>query len=342
MRFGGLSRNRRRAAPGEQPKAVGETHARQCLSTTVARLDYGATDDGPWIPSAPRPAIARCRPVFRPLRYLSGAVWSAASLASFCCAAETKPLWEFGLGPGAVSFSDYPGSSSYRAYVIPVPYLRYRGKVFRSDRDGVRGILLDAPYVSFNISLGATVPARSRDDSARAGMPNLSALIEIGPSLDLHLWHSNAHDMQLDLRLPARLAFTVTTLPRDVGWIAAPNLNLDVRNVGGSPGWDLGILAGPLFATQRYNQYFYAVPAAYAMAGRPVYDAPGGYAGSEFTLALSKRFPAFWVGGFMRYQDLRGAVFSDSPLIRSNFDLSAGVGIAWIIHQSDRSVEAGE
>jgi MipA family protein len=269
-------------------------------------------------------------------------VWSAVLLTSFSCAAETKPLWEFGVGPGAVLFSDYPGSSSYRAYVLPVPYLRYRGKFFRSDRDGVRGILLDAQSVSLNISLGASVPARSRDDSARTGMPDLNALVEIGPSLDLHLWHSDARDMRLDLRLPARLALTLTSLPRDVGWIAAPNVNLDIRNVGGSPGWDLGILAGPLFATQRYNRYFYAVPAAYAMTGRPAYDAPGGYAGTELTLALSRRFPTFWVGGFLRYQDLRGAVFSNSPLIRSNFDLSAGVGIAWIIHQSDRSVEASE
>ena len=291
---------------------------------------------------AARTAIEPHRRIFRPQGYLSGAVLCAALLTPLCCLAETKPLWELGIGPGAVLFSEYPGSSSYRGYVIPVPYLRYRGSFLRSDRDGVRGILLDARRVSLNVSLGATVPARSRDDSARAGMPNLNALIEIGPSLDLHLWRSDVHNMQLDLRLPARLALTVTNLPRDVGWIAAPHVNLDIRNVGGSSGWNLGMLAGPLYATRPYNRYFYAVAPAYATVQRPVYDARGGYAGTEFTVALSKRFPTLWVGGFLRYQTLSGAVFLNSPLIRSNFDLSAGVGIAWIVHQSDRGVDASE
>jgi outer membrane scaffolding protein for murein synthesis (MipA/OmpV family) len=251
-------------------------------------------------------------------------------------------LWEFGLGPGAVRFSDYPGSASYRTYVVPVPYIRYRGKFLRSDRDGVRGMVFDEPRVSLNVSLWATVPAGSGDDSARAGMPRLSALIQLGPSLDVHLWHSRASDMQLDLRLPARLALTVASPPRDEGWIAAPHVNLDIRNVGGAAGWNLGLLAGPLFATQRYNRYFYAVSPAYATAQRPAYDPPAGYAGSEFIVALSKRFKAYWVGGFLRYESLDGAVFIDSPLIRSHFDVSGGLGIAWVIGQSERQVEASE
>ena len=263
-------------------------------------------------------------------------------MTPLCCLAETKPLWELGIGPGAVEFSDYPGSSAYRTYLIPVPYVRYRGKFLRSDRDGVRGVVLDAPRVSLNVSLGASVPARSRDQSAREGMPNLNALLEIGPSFDLHLWRSDAHSMQLDLRLPVRMAFTLTLPPRDVGWIAAPHVNLDVRNVGGSPGWDLGILAGPLYASQRYNRYFYAVVPAYATTQRPAYDPPAGYAGTEITLALSRRFPIFWVGTFLRYQTLNGAVFMNSPLIRSNSDLAGGVGIAWIVGHSDRAVEASE
>ncbi len=263
-------------------------------------------------------------------------------LSPLCSLADTKPLWELGVGPGVVVFNDYPGSSAYRTYVLPVPYVRYRGKFLRSDRDGVRGVVLDAPRVSLNFSLGASVPARSRGDSAREGMPDLNALVEIGPSLDLHLWNSDADRVQVDLRLPVRAAFTLTLPPRDVGWVAAPHFNLDVRNVWGSPGWDLGVLAGPLFASQRYNRYFYAVAPAYATALRPAYDPPPGYAGTEITLALSRRFPIFWVGGFLRYQNLAGAVFANSPLIQSHSDVAGGVGIAWIVGHSDRTVEASE
>jgi len=287
-------------------------------------------------------ALARYAFKCGPVGYLWRSVCWAALLSPLCCVAETKPLWELGVGPGAVLFSNYPGSSVYRTYVIPVPYVRYRGKFLRSDRDGVRGVFLDVPRVSLNVSLGATVPARSRGDSARQGMPGLNALLEIGPSLDLHLWRSDTRSMQLDLRLPVRVALTATYPPRDAGWIAAPHVNLDVRNLGGSPGWGLGILGGPLYATQRYNRYFYAVSPAYATVQRPVYDPPAGYAGTEITIALSKRFATFWVGSFLRYQILNGAVFVNSPLIRSHSDVAAGVGIAWIVSHSDRAVEASE
>ena len=247
-----------------------------------------------------------------------------------------------GSGPGVARISDYPGSLYYRTYLLPFPYIRYRGKFLRSDRDGVRGIVLDRPRVSLNISLWATVPAYSEHDEARAGMPNLDALVQLGPSLDFHLWRSDGDRMQLDLRLPARVALTVASPPRDVGWIAAPHLNLDIRHIGAAPGWDLGILAGPLFAAQRYNQYFYSVPPAYATAQRPAYDAPGGYAGAEIITALSRRFRNFWVGGFLRYESLHGAAFKSSPLIQTQSDVSGGVGIAWVIWRSRRDVEASE
>ena len=256
--------------------------------------------------------------------------------------AESRPLWELGLGPGVARLSDYPGSASYRTYVLPFPYIRYRGKFLRSDRDGMRGMVFDKPRVSMNVSLWASVPAQSGADSPRAGMPRLSALFQIGPSLDLHLWQSRSANVQLDLRLPARLALTLATPPRDAGWVAAPHVNLDIRDVGGAAGWNLGMLTGPLFATQRYNRYFYAVSAPYATAQRPLYDAPGGYAGSEIIVALSKRFESFWVGGFLRYENLSGAVFIDSPLVRSHFDMSGGLGVAWVICRSAREVEASE
>jgi MipA family protein len=274
--------------------------------------------------------------------YACVAACVAVLLGPQCTVAETKPLWEFGLGPGVIHFSDYPGSRSDRNYLVPFPYIRYRGKFLRSDRDGMRGILLDQPRVSFNVSLWATVPAQSGNDTARAGMPRLDALVQIGPSLDFHLWRSDADKVQLDLRLPARVAVTVASPPRDVGWVAAPHINLDIRHLGAAPGWDLGILTGPLFATQRYNQYFYSVAPAYATAQRPAYDAPAGYAGTELILALSKRFHSLWVGSFLRYETLHGAAFIDSPLVQRHSDMSAGVGMAWVFWRSQRGVEAGE
>jgi len=105
-------------------------------------------------------------------------------------------------------------------------------------------------------------------------------------------------------------------------------------------GWNLGLLTGPLFADRRYEDYFYSVAPRFATADRPAYQARGGYAGTELLAALSKRYPSRWFGAYARYDTLSGASFAASPLVKRSGSWSAGVGIAWIIRQSSRLVEA--
>jgi outer membrane protein len=286
-----------------------------------------------------------------------GALVRVAGSLLFCClvgagcavrAAEIpaaavpvkKPLWEFGLGIGALAFADYRGADTGSIYPLPVPYLAYRGKFLRANRDGVRELLFNREYAELNISLNATTPVRSDNTPARRGMPNLQATFEIGPSLNLHMWHAADGQARLDLRLPLRAAFTIDMPPRAEGFFFAPCLNLDLFGVGGHSGWNLGMLTGPLFADQRYHRYFYDVAPRYATADRPAYSAHGGYSGSQAVVSLSKRFPAFWVGLFARYDVLNGAVFSGSPLVRSNHYWAGGVGIAWMIGRSSTMVES--
>jgi MipA family protein len=252
---------------------------------------------------------------------------------------QQKPLWEFGLGVGALAFADYRGADTGHVYPLPVPYVVYRGQFLRADRDGVRGLLLDQKIAEINISVGATTPVRSGDTLARRGMPDLKPTVEVGPSFDLHLWKSMDRQVHLDLRLPARAAVTVESAPRFIGWFFAPQLAVDVFDVGHHAGWDLGLLAGPLYADQRYHQYFYGVAPEYATAARPAYQARGGYAGTQGLMSLSKRFPHFWVGAFARYDVLSGASFALSPLVRSNGYWATGIGIAWMIGQSTRMVD---
>jgi len=48
-----------------------------------------------------------------------------------------EPLWEYGLGIGAIAFQDYPGSDTSHVYPIPVAYLLYNGTFLRADRTSV-------------------------------------------------------------------------------------------------------------------------------------------------------------------------------------------------------------
>ena len=80
----------------------------------------------------------------------------------------------------------------------------------------------------------------------------------------------------------------------------------------------------------------------YATAGRPAYDAPGGYAGAQTLVALTRRYPSYWIGAYVRHDTLGGASFAASPLVKRDSYWSAGFGVAWIIRQSARLVASEE
>ncbi len=270
------------------------------------------------------------------------------ALAMLLCAlalqarAELRPLWELGLGVGAVSFPDYRGSDQRQTYLLPSPYFVYRGEFLRSDRKGLRGVFFDSERLELNLSLSGSVPVDSDGNEARRGMPDLRPTIELGPSLDIALWKSADRRHALDLRLPVRWALRVGGRPRDVGLVFSPRLNLDVIDPAGFKDWRLGVLAGPIFTDRRNNAYYYDVAEEFATAERPAYASSGGYAGSQVLLALSKRYPRYWVGFFARYDTLRGAAFDDSPLLRSKSMFAAGLAISWIIGESATLVESEE
>ncbi len=197
------------------------------------------------------------------------------------------------MGIGATTLPHYRGSDQSRTWVLPVPYLVYRGESLKVDDDRrLRGLFGDRLELEF--SLNGSPPAKNND--ARRGMPDLDATLEIGPSLNIALLRSKNAAEKLELRLPVRAV--------------------------------------------RYNQYFYAVDPIFAMADRPAFDPSGGYGGTTLLAALSKRFPNYWVGAFAKWDSVGGAVFADSPLVKSRSNFSGGLGIAWILGASSARVEA--
>lgn len=271
---------------------------------------------------------------------------SLTALLFACCAghafAAEKPLWELGAGISALSLPDYRGSDQTSLYAIPFPYLVYRGEFLKADRHGIRGTFFGRDRIELNLSLGASLPVNSDDNRARQGMPDLQPTVEFGPSLDLNLWRTPDRRTRLNLRLPVRTAVTVKGGMDDIGWVFSPRINLDIADIAGLAGWNMGLLAGPMYGSERNHDYFYAVAPQYATVGRPAFDAKGGYAGSQFMMTASKRYPKYWLGAFVRWDSLEGAVFADSPLVKSEDYFAAGAGIAWILGESSTRVEAVE
>ena len=262
---------------------------------------------------------------------------ACAALAACAAHAADRPLWELGLGVGGLRLPHYRGSDQSRTLVLPVPYVVYRGEIFKADRDGARAVLLQTDRFDFDLSVAASPPAYSRDNDARTGMADLKPTVEIGPNLNYTL--ARGAGWKVDLRAPLRAAITVESHPRSIGWVAAPNVNLDLALSGD---WKLGLLAGPQYASRRFNGYYYDVPASQATAARPAYEARGGNAGGRVLLALSRRHAGGFAGLFVRYDTLRGAVFEDSPLVRRQSNLSFGFAFSWVLATSGRWVSVDE
>ena len=265
-----------------------------------------------------------------------------ALLAANVAVAEDKPLWELGAGVAAFSFPAYRGSDKQRHFLMPVPYFVYHGEFLKADRHGIRGSLFDSDRVDLTLSLSASPPTDSDDVALRKGMPDLKPTAEFGPQVDLTLWRSDSHARFLKLRLPLRAAFTLERSPRELGWVFSPNVNVDITDLPAMPGWNLGFVAGPIWATKKQHDYFYGVAPRDATSFRPAYEARGGYSGSQFLASLSKRYDKTWVGAFVRYDTLTGASFIDSPLVARKHFAAAGIAVSWILGESTTRVRVDD
>jgi outer membrane scaffolding protein for murein synthesis (MipA/OmpV family) len=246
--------------------------------------------------------------------------------------AQTLPRWEVGIGLGVLSLPYYRGADSGRAYILPFPYLVYRGRHLRVDDDGIRGYVFHSERIKLDFSLAAGVPVPSTTNSVRRGMPDLDSTAEFGPSLEVLLWQRRDQARSLRLKLPVRAAFSVGWGKVDhQGWVFAPSVEYSTRRGTAAQPWIFGLSGGPLFADRAYHDYFYEVAAPYATATRPEYHPDAGYSGSRVTVTAQKQWGNYWLGLFVRYDNLQGAAFSDSPLVQRRDYLAMGAGITKLL-----------
>ncbi len=252
-------------------------------------------------------------------------------LFSGAVVAESKPMWEVGVGVASASFPAYRGAAAQHSYVAPVPYLVYRGEKVTLDREGLRGQLFESERWHLDISVDGMVPAES-DGGPRQGMRDLDPVIEVGPILEYVIFDKT--EAELRFRMPLRAVMDIPGFSGQ-GFVFHPNLALSLD----SGGWEWGGSFGPLFASEEYHDYYYSISLTDATAVRPVYDAQAGYSGVRLNIGGSRRFKDFWFGGFLRYDNLSGAVFEDSPLVERSDALMAGFVLSWIFKQSERMVD---
>jgi len=239
--------------------------------------------------------------------------------------ARDDSRWELGVGVGALSIPDYRGSDQRRDYVAPIPYVRYSGKRLKVDREGGRYYFYDGKRVKLDLSATFNFPVDSERNTARQGMPGLGAILEAGPRLQWHLWESQDHRLRLRFGAPLRFAINLSKVSNE-GLFFAPYVQVRYFTT-----LEMALSIGPMWASKKYHDYYYQVEQQYATAVRPAYDATAGYSGFRITLTASHRLnKRYWWGGFLRYDNLSGAAFVNSPLVKQTDAFMAGIVIAYV------------
>ncbi len=262
-----------------------------------------------------------------------------AALGAAASQAVDLPRWELGVGLGSFSVPDYRGSDERRQFVLPAPYLVYRGDTVKADREGARAQLFGSGDVHLDIYLGGSLPVSSTRNRARVGMPPLKGSLDLGPALDVRLSESADQRVLVKVRVPVSYGFTLGKPQQGLGWQTSPVLGIYTRDVFGWSGWAGNLQTGPMFATRQRNARFYDVDEAYATDTRPAYRAGAGYAGWQFQTSLSRRFERFWLGAFARYDNISRTAFNDSPLVKTHQYLMGGVALIWVMGESAERVK---
>jgi outer membrane scaffolding protein for murein synthesis (MipA/OmpV family) len=245
------------------------------------------------------------------------------------------PLWEAGIGFGAIHAPHYRGSKASKDYALPVPYLIYRGERISADREGLRGKLFESERLKVDMSIAGNVPVPSDTGGARDGMPGLDPILEFGPSLNIKLWRNRNEDALLWLKIPLRAALSIGNPILDYqGLVFSPYVQMVKTLHFQSTRWRFKFSTGPIFATQRYHDYFYKVESDFVTETRREYSGTAGYSGSRFTVTVSRNSKHFYLGSFARYDNLSGATFETSPLVETNDYLVFGVFFAWVFATS--------
>ncbi|MXQ06352.1 hypothetical protein GQ651_00690 [Alphaproteobacteria bacterium GH1-50] len=246
--------------------------------------------------------------------------------------APTLPLWELGVGATARVAPDYPGASEYNPGGTVFPFVTYRGRLLEFGGDQTFRIV---PFRLDRVEIGVTVDGSSavdsRDNALRGALPDLDALAEIGPEVNIALSERSAilgnGTGRYELSLQTRGVFSLGDGIDHVGTLG--RLALRYRQNGAlKPGARVTAAIGPVFASEGVHDFFYATDS---------YDARGGYLGTEADVSV--RYPLndrLRVVGGVGVTLLSGAANRASPLFDEKVNVSAHIGLRWSLFQSQR------
>ena len=244
------------------------------------------------------------------------------------CAYAGKSEWELGIGLSVLDIPFYPGSSQSKTYLVPIPHILYRSENIEID-NGLQATFLKTPKIRIDLSADFGVPVNSVDSTSRIGMPDIDLVIQVGPSVEVTLAGGRFEPSHTRFEFPIRAAVaTDFASAEQVGWIFEPRLTYETRRPY-KTGFAYLLSGGLRYASEEYNDYYYAVDPAFETPTRSAFDAGSGYSGLFVDAIANWRTDDLIYFAFVRYQNLTGAVFEDSSLVEQKDYFFIGAGLTW-------------
>lgn len=268
----------------------------------------------------------------RRLAVLPGLACCALATPAAAQSAAQQPLWELGAFGVAVSQQAYPGSDQQVHRGLALPFLVYRGRFLRADREtaGLRAI--KTPRFELDVGVAGSFGARSDDIDARRGMPDLGTLVEFGPRVKWNLGEGPGGGAWR-LELPVRGVFDLNDRAEYRGLAFEPRLVFQRR---AHAGWGYTTSLSTIIADHRLAKVFYGVDPSYAVADRPAYEAQGGIVAWRLSASFSRNLSRDWrLFGFGRIDTVSGAANEHSPLVKRTSGGSVGLGVAYTWMRSE-------
>lgn len=257
---------------------------------------------------------------------------------------ENKPLWELGFGAGVLQAPVYPSSSENQFRGLALPYVVYRGDVFRiGDGQTARAVAFENDTVELDLSFAAAFNSYSEDNDLRAGMDDLDYLFQLGPQMKVKLGNYSFADhstSSLTLALQARGVFSTDLGSiNHRGYVFEPMLQY--KHLGFlSPKLDATISLKPQWATEQLHEYFFDVEQKFVNANRARYRSDEGYFGTGLNLyanyRVNERYNVFFSIQTMSHH---GSSNHDSPLYEKDFTIGFGAGFVAKLFASKKTVQ---
>jgi outer membrane protein len=244
-----------------------------------------------------------------------------------------KLEWELGAGLAGFDVSLYVGSSQSKQYLLPIPYVKLTSRYLEVD-EGIRGFFFTSPDVRLDISADVGVPVSSDDSEARKGMPDLDAVLQFGPSLEITLSGSRRGRNEVRLELPVRTAIaTDIKNTENIGWIFEPRVTYEKRRQN-KQGLSYSATFGLQYSTSDYHAYYYDVEPQFVTSERDFFESGKGYSGLVMDLIAGWRKDEIIYWALIRYRNLNNTVFANSSLVEEKDYYLLGAGITWVFAQS--------